>query len=748
MNGVQNGNQYPHSPEESSQKTTKNANGHTGGQSSSEEETNEDDEGDGSTEQDVVAPSGGFGVGRGKRPAIRVENIGGDELLDDDEAPHRGTGPESGKRLDSLAPLRNKKRTFSNVSTNSVLHGEIDDLSDDQSAFPRRKIARRLSNSISKGLLTYKKSASAVEETDSDTVDASENAIASSDEETEAEETSKAVDVDDEDYSGVNLITDDSDLEQHELFLEQQEEELIINEEQNFSGLFDQTRRFSLGSSGSDDFDFGANLDGAFMANDDLPDVSFDQFFSFGTGARAPDHGEGRKYSDGSAKRVRFDDEVHVSDSSSSTTSDLDSNIFPDLMEQDKLPPNIYQMYQNEADGTLSSDGEHSYWDFREDEGRVAQRNGHILSDDLEEDSSDAGSSGYETDMGDTTDEEDFPPPTTVHSPQSLLRHPSSAASDKTASPRPFQRSTPKTIARRGRPPLCGEFVHDETRKAIAVSDKRTGTVRYYCPPRQRSKVPNYPNSLSSTTNNSPRTSMRHLNGDDSDFSEVSSQPIPYNTDVMLSGVFGTAPTTGDFLLGGQVIGPLEAFYPFVNIGPNGDVISDGDEDDDDDDEDDFENKLDISAFFEFGSDEDESDMDEDLTDFPTTPAMSTIAQNGSSPCRTSPIKSSPIVHRRNASDAMLEHFDRGVVTAFRNNQNRYRDIARLPHDPGLRASVSRPVRSGRSAETLISPLRKRGSISSKSITAPTFEVVSKAKNTAPGRVISKHRGPRAGTFV
>jgi len=238
------------------------------------------------------------------------------------------------------------------------------------------------------------------------------------------------------------------------------------------------------------------------------------------------------------------------------------------------------------------------------------------------------------------------------------------------------------------------------------------------------------------------------MNGDDSDFSEMSSQPYQNPMDIMLTGVFGTA-SASNYLLGGQVIGPPEAFYPFMNFGPNGNLLSDEDDFDDDDD-DDGEDNLNINDLLDFGSDGDDTDLEEDPadeTDVPATPATSMIALNGSTPARPSPGENTPPNRKRNASDAMLEHFDRGVVTAFRNNQNRYRDIARLPHDPDLRTSMSRPVRSGRSAETLISPLRKRGSIARKNSNPSTFAGISKARSETPARLNGVSRGPRAGTF-
>jgi hypothetical protein len=161
----------------------------------------------------------------------------------------------------------------------------------------------------------------------------------------------------------------------------------------------------------------------------------------------------------------------------------------------------------------------------------------------------------------------------------------------------------------------------------------------------------------------------------------------------------------------------------------------------------------------DFGSDVDATDVEqeEDESDVPATPATSIIALNGSTPALPTPMMETPINRKRNASDVMLEHFDRGVVTAFRNNQNRYRDIACLPSDPTIRASVSRPIRSGKSAETLISPLRKR-SVNKKTAKSPyqassplvndssPLNGVTKATSRLHNSVMNR-RAPRIGTF-
>jgi hypothetical protein len=214
--------------------------------------------------------------------------------------------------------------------------------------------------------------------------------------------------------------------------------------------------------------------------------------------------------------------------------------------------------------------------------------------------------------------------------------------------------------------------------------------------------------STSSTANNSPRNSIAQMNANGSD-SEISTEVFnnAFGTDIMLTGIFGSAPGNPSFF-GNDSIGPPEAFYPFVSVGSNGNMdIMDEDEDDDSED---YEDDLNIADFMDFGSEGDDTDVEHDghETDMPATPATSQVALDGSTPAQLTPMAETPVGRQRNTSDAMLEHFDRGVVTSFRSNQDRYRDVASLPQDPAARASVSRPVRSGKTAEQLITPLRKR----------------------------------------
>jgi hypothetical protein len=264
-----------------------------------------------------------------------------------------------------------------------------------------------------------------------------------------------------------------------------------------------------------------------------------------------------------------------------------------------------------------------------------------------------------------------------------------------------------------------------------------------------------YQSSTSGTVNNSPRNSIAQLNGSDSESNEVFNNGL--STDIMLSGIFGSA-SGNDFAFGNESIGPPEAFYPFVSISSNGNMGL-VDEDETGSSSDEYDDDLNIADFMDFGESGGDTDLDEDdefdETDVPATPATSNVAHHGSTPA--APATTTP--HRkRTTSDVMLEHFDRGVVTAFRSNQNRYRDVASLPSDPAARASVSRPVRSGKSAEALITPLRKR-TRSNRVAKSPLkngttmnrsspLSGVTKATSRLQNSVMGSPRGPpKMGTF-
>lgn len=298
-------------------------------------------------------------------------------------------------------------------------------------------------------------------------------------------------------------------------------------------------------------------------------------------------------------------------------------------------------------------------------------------------------------------------------------------------------------------------FIHDDSTKAIAVTNRNTKSVAFYRP--RIALIPWIPlndihSSTSSTANNSPRNSIAQLNASDSEVSNEMFNNAMGSTDIMLTGIFGSAPGN-DFYFGNNSVGPPEAFFPFVGVGPNGEptIIDEYD----DEDSEDFEDDLNIADFMDFGSDEDDSDaeQDENENNAPTTPGKGSMPPPSSTPARPSTL-STP-----GKADAMLAHFDRGVVTAFRNNQNMFRDVASLPQDPAERASYSRPVRSGKSADSLITPLRKRSKSNRMNQTplranttghpSSPLSGVSKANSRLQSSLMKTPRGPppRMGTF-
>jgi hypothetical protein len=394
----------------------------------------------------------------------------------------------------------------------------------------------------------------------------------------------------------------------------------------------------------------------------------------------------------------------------------------------------------------LSSGSEHSYWDFGQDDNGVALQ---FAADDPDDESSDPGSSGYESDLGDTTDDcaSDFgtPPPQTPQQ-KSILRRPSSAPGSKASSPKPYQRSSRPVTTRKCVPPICGVFNHGEQNEAIAVTSRTTKAVAFYRP---RTTAPvrrnNYTaaSSATSTAQNSPRSMLQ---AEESDFNGTFTSPFQSTTDIMFSGIFGAAPNNDFVSLLGSV-GPPEAFYPFVSVNQNGMVSLLSDDDTFGEEDTEIGQDLNIDEFMDFGPEGDETDIEqEDSTDAPATPATSMIVIPGSTPAQSSAVDMTPTNRKRTTSDVLLEHFDRGVVTAFRNNQNHYHSLARLPHDPDLRASVSRPLRSGRTAEAIMSPMRKRSSISKRS-NMSAYAGVSKAPGGGSSGATSRRRGPHVGTF-
>ena len=241
-----------------------------------------------------------------------------------------------------------------------------------------------------------------------------------------------------------------------------------------------------------------------------------------------------------------------------------------------------------------------------------------------------------------------------------------------------------------------GTFAVDDT-KPMAMFDHRTKTLRIDFP-RRSSNV--FPNGTSSTST-SPNASFQGMDV----FGEMPSL-FSATPDVMMSGVFGSHPGqrlqqngcwvwSSTDLFGGQ-IGLPETFFPSIDLDPNGNLLAETEaiyttEEEDNDDDVDIHTFIDMTGYQ--SNDEKAPELDAEETE-------TTDAQDANP-------KASGRV--RSSSQRLLDHFDReaGTVSAFRNHHDRFRRASKLPHDVSL---IATPLKTGKTAEDLMSPLRKRRS--------------------------------------
>ncbi|KAI9678760.1 MAG: hypothetical protein M1817_005817 [Caeruleum heppii] len=570
---------------------------------------------------------------------------------------------------------------------------------------------------------------------------------------------------DDEDYKAVDLISDSDDAEPD---VEQAEERNIIesevdNDDGGGSAALVGPPPPSVASDCWEGFDldeglFSADLQFAQLfetqdAHDQLyptAETDFLDSLDVNTPATSPTITE--------SKRVRFTDELPSSDTS---TSDEDDDVFPDLfMEVDQLDPHFRRMIENEQDNddgnSHSSDGDGSYWDFRgSDDSKGADDASHPTnprraaysdSEGSESGSSVGSSSGYETDEGETTDE-DLPPPHSIARTRSVLRRPSTSSidMDEDDSPATLRRSLHQASFRRIGPAL-GSWIADPT-KPIAIIDSSGKRLIIYPPQTPSRKDSDLSGSMASsgasTVNNSPQTPQANLvpyapaNTQDLTRALHHSQgPLSGSAaNLMMGGLLHGAPGN-EYLLGGQIIGPPEAFYPWRSVDANGELEHEIDDDDADDDD---EEMLNVADFIDFGDDSSEDDDDTPRHSMSTAKSTPTGAAPSQSASDT---QSQQNGSTDDTTQNMLHHFDRGVVTAFRRNQARHKYLISRPSLPsrdtlGSGFLSNRAIKGGRfaAANSPISPKRKRKS---------SFGSLPLAGNVR-NKVISGHTRRRSG---
>lgn len=190
--------------------------------------------------------------------------------------------------------------------------------------------------------------------------------------------------------------------------------------------------------------------------------------------------------------------------------------------------------------------------------------------------------------------------------------------------------------------------------------------------------------------------SMQMTPTEDSD-SNAPSRHMSIDSSNLIDGFFDESGR----LLADQVIGPMEAFLPFMDVNASGIMQDDsfpnayqampGAEEEQDP----------ISSFVDFGEDSDEDMPDE--SDNLMSPITSQLFSNMNDQASS----------KSNGFD-LLAHLDRrrGMVGSFRRNQQIAKHVGSLPSHPALRASASESnaMQTGRraAANTPITPLRKK----------------------------------------
>jgi hypothetical protein len=181
----------------------------------------------------------------------------------------------------------------------------------------------------------------------------------------------------DDDYGGVDLISDSEDDEPD---VEVAEEQAIIASEEESNDFVPQPER-------DDDQSSWAGFD----VDDEPQSVQDGLFFQEQIDRTAyPDlYTEATAWDGNIRRRVRFD----LSDSDSNTSDD-DDNIFPDIfVDQNSLDPSFRRAIENDNDNYDPPSDDGSYWDFGS--GDVPEA-GLAEHDDDQSDGS-IGSSGYES---------------------------------------------------------------------------------------------------------------------------------------------------------------------------------------------------------------------------------------------------------------------------------------------------------------------------------------------------------------
>ncbi|KAK2745577.1 hypothetical protein FQN57_003702 [Myotisia sp. PD_48] len=462
-----------------------------------------------------------------------------------------------------------------------------------------------------------------------------------------------------EDSEGYEGVDDISDGEDEELDLEKLEEQIILSSE------------FARGSTGFRSKPPNATTTDEWTGLDDLehqPLYSIGSFFDeehlmLQSGHSDPVADSTTLTSETTAgapaapRRVHF--EADMSSDSDDKSSDED-DLLSDFLLQDNLDPELRRMIETDNSHAHSRRMQHGHDLFVNNDFYDIPDNIYHVE---ESDTSLGASSGYESDDGETTDEEDYPPPATITHPRSILRRESSASlsADPVETDKPLQQ-----FRRRG--PLRGTFVADPHKPVAVVAPN--GRQLILIPPYASSRhewLETATNSLVNTANNSPRAVTMNIMDDSDTDALVSprhalSPMLSSNANLMMSALGNDSV--------GQVMGPPEAFYPTNPFSADASY---------DEEEDDSEAMLNVDDFIDFGDGSSDDETARELDEMEDLLSPTSLSVPGSNVTPT-PMRMSVDTPQASSAEKLLDHLDRGIVTAFRRNHNRYQTLIRLPH--------------------------------------------------------------------
>lgn len=299
-------------------------------------------------------------------------------------------------------------------------------------------------------------------------------------------------------------------------------------------------------------------------------------------------------------------------------------------------------------------------------------------------------------DDGETT-EEDLPPAARFVPARSVLRRDSSSSSSseediptiRRNTYRPQPQSRPTSL-KNG--PKLFSWKHDASKPFAVIDSKGKKLIMF------RAKVARQFN-----LDNDFRIPAPTIGESDIDVGNLDqmSPMISNSANLMMSAMY----SPNDALGNGQALGPPEAFYPFTSINANGTVTQEDQSSYDEEDLDD-EDLWNIGDFLDFGDDSTDEEGDEQEIEGGSPSHAGTPSTNRSQRAAT-----------ETASHPLLDHFDRGVVGAFRKNQTRHQLLSRntasresLAFSGPYRQGTLRGIKGGRlaAANTPITPMRKQ----------------------------------------